>query len=191
MEIPDTLDNFLKPLRLTLPIDKKQLPPNLPRQLRSIVSHFQNDRGNTIMFTGGSADENVLAAGLLASQLGKELYRINLSVTASRHLGETEKNLLQVFEFVDQHGFVLLIDEVDALFGKDADAEDERYANLEIAYLLKRIAAYSGMVVITSKAPDELDAGLLRAIPWQIDLSHHASRPLSLWQRFIRIFSKH
>ncbi len=184
MDIPETIDNFLKPLPLAQPADRKQLPENLPRQLDSIISHFQNKRGNVILFTGGSATENVLATTLLAKQLGKDVYRLDLLDSASRHLGETEKHLLQVFEFAAQHGFVLLIDEADSLFSKRASrSADDRLANLDIAYLLKRIESYPGMVVFTSNARDELDDSLLRAVPWQIDLSHHVSRRLSWWQR--------
>jgi len=190
MDIPETIDNFLKPLPLTSPADKKQLPENLPRQLDSIISHYQNNRGNVILFTGGSAAENVLATTLLAKRLGKDVYRLDLVDSASRHLGETEKHLLQVFEFAGQHGFVLLIDEADILFSKRRDIQptDERFANLEINYLLKRIAAYPGMVVFTTNAHDDLDETLLRAMPWQIDLSHAKSRRhLSWWQRLFKV----
>lgn len=192
MDIPETIDNFLKPLLIAQPVDKKQLPENLPRQLDSIISHFQNKRGNVILFIGGSATENVLAATLLAKKLGKDVYRLDLLDSASRHLGETEKHLLQVFEFAAQHSFVLLIDEADSLFSKRAGnrSADDRLANLEIAYLLKRIAAYPGMVVFTTNAHDKLDDSLLRAVPWQINLSHHASRRLSWWQRIFGISSK-
>jgi len=183
MDIPETIDNFLKPLPLTPPADKNQLPENLPRQLDSIISHFQNNRGNVILFTGGSVADNVLATTLLAKKLGKDMYRLDLLDSASRHLGETEKHLLQVFEFAAQHGFVLLIDEADSLFNKRTGnrSEDDRLANLDIAYLLKRIAAYPGMVVFTSNAHDELDDSLLRAVPWQIDLNHAKARRHLSW----------
>jgi len=186
MEIPETIDNFLKPLRLTRSIDEKQLPANLSRQFSSIISHYQNKRGNIILFMGGSTAENVPAVHLLAKQVGQDVYRIDLSDTASRNLGETEKNLLQVFDFATQHGFVLLIDEADSLFSKRADirSSEDRFANLEIAYLLKRIAAYPGLVVFTTNAHDDLDDTLLRAALWQINLGRPGSRKkLSFWQR--------
>lgn len=185
MEIPDTLNIFLKPLLLTQPVDEKQLPANLSRQFRSIISHFQNKRGNTLLFVGGSASENASAATLLAKYVGREVYRIDLSAVASRHLGDTEKHLLQVFEFADKQHFVLFFDEADSLFGKAAKtrSDDDRYANLDLAYLLKRIAAYPGLVVITTDAHDDLDEALLRAAPWQIDLSHSVRQPLPWWRR--------
>ncbi len=189
MEIPDTIANFLKPLLLTQPADKKQLPENLPRQLDSIISHFQNKRGNIVLFNNGSVSENVLAVSLLSRHIGREVYRVDLSAVADRHLGETEKHLLQVFEFAAQHGFTLFFDEADSLFSKRTDirSADNRLANLTIAYLLKRIAVYPGMVVFTTNAHDELDDTLLRAMPWQIDLSHsEPRRHVSWWQRFFK-----
>ena len=193
MEIPDTLNNFLKPLLFTQPVDEKELPANLSRQFSSIVSHYQNKRGNSLLFAGGSAPENAFAASLLGKHVARDVYRIDLSAAASSHLGETEKNLLQVFEFSEQHSFILLIDEADSLFSKRSNirSDDERYANLEISYLLKRIAAYPGLVIITTNARDDLDDTLLRAVPWQIDLSHPvARRRLPLWQRFFNRFRK-
>lgn len=188
MEIPETIDNFLKPLRLTQSVDEKQLPANLSRQFSSIISHYQNKRGNIILFSGGSTAENALAVNLLAKQVGQVVYRIDLADAASRHLGDTEKNLLQVFEFAAQHGFVLLIDEADSLFSKHADVRpsDDRFANLEIDYLLKRIAVYPGLVVFTTNAHDDLDDTLLSAALWQLNLG--AGQPgsrkkLSFWQR--------
>jgi len=189
MEIPDTIASFLKPLLPTQPADKKQLPENLPRQLDSIISHFQNKRGNIVLFNNGSVSENVLAVSLLSRHIGREVYRVDLSAVADRHLGETEKHLLRVFEFAAQHGFALFFDEADSLFSKRTDmrSADNRLANPTIAYLLKRIAAYPGMVVFTTNARDELDDTLLRAMPWQIDLGHSESRRhVSWWQRLFK-----
>lgn len=189
MEIPDTIANFLKPLLLTQAVDEKQLPANLSRQLDSIISHFQNKRGNIVLFSNGSVSEDVFAASLLSRQIGREVYRVDLSAVADRHLGETEKHLLRVFEFAAQHRFTLFFDEADSLFSKRTDirSADNRLANLTIAYLLKRIDAYPGMVVFTTNAHDELDDTLLRAVPWQIDLGHsEPRRHVAWWQRLFK-----
>ncbi len=186
MELPDTIDNFLKPLVFAQAVDENQLPANVLRQLDSIVSHFQNDAGNIVLFSGVSSSENAFAANFMGEQIGYEVYRIDLSAVASRYLGETEKHLLKVFEFAEKNNFILLFDEADSLFGKRTEvrSDDERYVNLDINYLLKRIATYPGLVIFTTDARDSLDETLLRAVPWQIDLHGKASRRhVPLWQR--------
>lgn len=176
MEIPDNINNFLKPLALHS-VDEKQLPPNLSRQLGTVVHHFQNNRGNIVLFANASDAKNNYVASLLGKHTHRDVYRVDLSSASSKHVGETEKNLLQVFEFADEHGFILLFDDVDNFFGKRIDiyANGGRYANLDIDYLLKRIEAYSGMVIFTTNALENLDDRLLRALPWRIDLTRTAS----------------
>lgn len=185
----ETLNSFLKPLVLIRPVGEKQLPANLSRQLGSIVHHFKNKRGNTVLFTGNSNSESNSAASLLGKQIGRDVYRIDLSAVASEHLGETEKNLLQIFEDAEKHCFILLFDEVQCLFGKHAGIRscDDIYANLDMAYLLKRIEAYSGLVIFTTSSRDDLDEALLRAVPWRIDLSRAVVRKdIPWWRRILR-----
>ncbi len=185
----ETLNSFLKPLVLIRPVGEKQLPANLSRQLGSIVHHFKNKRGNTVLFTGTSNSESNSAASLLGKQIGRDVYRIDLSAVASEHLGETEKNLLQIFEDAEKHLFILLFDEVQCLFGKRAGIRscDDIYANLDMNYLLKRIEAYSGLVIFTTSSRDDLDEALLRAVPWRIDLSRSVVRKdIPWWRRILR-----
>ncbi len=193
MLIPDTLSHFLKPLVLSSPADEKQLPSNLPRQLSSIINHFQNKKGNIVMFTAASPSANTAAANLLGKQTSTDICCIDLSMVVSKYLGETEKNLLQIFEFAQQHRFTLLFDEVDSVFGKRTDVRDSHddYANLEVGYLLHRIEAYSGLAIMTTNMQNNLDDALLRAVPWQIDPGKvDLPRPVPWWQKFFNWFRK-
>jgi len=186
-------NNFLIPLVLTEPVDEKQLPANLPRQLDTIINHFRNQAGNMVLFTGASGSGRATAARLLGERVGSEVYRVDLAALVSKYIGETEKHLLDIFEEAGQHRLVLFFDEADALFGKRSGIRDtaDRYANLDINYLLKRIEEHPGIAIISSNAPENLDATLIRAVRWKIELDRPApKKPPSLWQRILGWFRR-
>jgi len=186
MEIPDTISNFLKPLAPVQLAGDHQLPPNLSRQFDSIINHFQNKQGNIILFSGASNAVNTLSANLLAKQMKVDVYRVDLSAVVSKYIGETEKNLLQVFEFVGKQHFILFFDDADGMLTRRTGASDshDRYANLDIEYLLKRIEAHSGIAIIATNMRDSLDSRLLDAAPWQINFTKPViAQPLPWWQR--------
>ena len=103
--------------------------------------------GLSALFTGGSGTGKTMAAEVLARELGLDLYRIDLSAVVSKYIGETEKNLKQVFDAAEEGGVLLLFDEADALFGKRSEVRDshDRYANIEVGYLLQRMEEYQGL----------------------------------------------
>jgi SpoVK/Ycf46/Vps4 family AAA+-type ATPase len=103
--------------------------------------------GVAVLFSGGSGTGKTLAAEVLAAELALDLYRIDLSSVVSKYIGETEKNLRRVFDAAEDSGAILLFDEADALFGKRSEVKDshDRYANIEVSYLLQRMEAYSGL----------------------------------------------
>ncbi len=103
---------------------------------------------------------------MIAGALDLDLYRIDLSQIVSKYIGETEKNLRAVFDAADTGGCVLLFDEADALFGKRSEVKDshDRYANLEVSYLLQRMEAYRGLAVLTSNLKDNIDKAFLRRL---------------------------
>ena len=107
-----------------------------------------------------------MAAEVLASELRLDLYRIDLSQVVSKYIGETEKNLRRVFDAAEDGGAILLFDEADALFGKRSEVKDshDRYANIEVSYLLQRMEAYRGLAILTTNRRDALDAAFLRRI---------------------------
>lgn len=122
--------------------------------------------GVSALFAGPSGTGKTLAAEVLASELQLDLYRIDLSQLVSKYIGETEKNLRRVFDAAEECGAVLLFDEADALFGKRSEVKDshDRYANIEVSYLLQRMEAYRGLAILTSNLKSSLDSAFLRRI---------------------------
>ncbi|MFP5261550.1 MAG: ATP-binding protein [Blastocatellia bacterium] len=122
--------------------------------------------GISALFAGASGTGKTMAAEVLANELKLDLYRIDLSQVVSKYIGETEKNLRRVFDAAEEGGAVLLFDEADALFGKRSEVKDshDRYANIEISYLLQRMEAYRGLAILTTNMKSVLDPAFLRRI---------------------------
>jgi SpoVK/Ycf46/Vps4 family AAA+-type ATPase len=124
--------------------------------------------GITALFSGASGTGKTLAAEVLATELHLDLYRIDLSQVVSKYIGETEKNLRRIFDAAEEGGAILLFDEADALFGKRSEVKDshDRYANLEISYLLQRMEAYRGLAILTSNMRSALDVAFIVEFPF-------------------------
>src|SRR5262249_7230886 len=122
--------------------------------------------GISALFSGQSGTGKTMAAEVIACDLRVDLYRIDLSQVVSKYIGETEKNLRKVFDAAEESGSVLLFDEADALFGKRSEVKDshDRYANIEISYLLQRMEAYRGLAILTTNMKTLLDPAFLRRI---------------------------
>ena len=101
-------------------------------------------QGLKVLFAGESGTGKTMAAQVLAAELGLDLFRVDLATVVSKYIGETEKNLERIFSAADGSNAILFFDEADALFGKRSEVSDshDRYANLEVAYLLQRMEAY-------------------------------------------------
>jgi SpoVK/Ycf46/Vps4 family AAA+-type ATPase len=127
--------------------------------------------GAIVLFHGPSGTGKTMAAFALAKQLGREVLRIDLSGVVSKYMGETEKNLEAVFRDAEQSSAVLLFEEADALFGQRSDVKDsnDRYANLDISYLLQRLEAYEGLAILTSNARQNVDAAFLRRLRFIVE----------------------
>lgn len=132
----------------------------------------QSARGLGIsgLFSGPSGTGKTMAAEVLANELGLDLYRIDISSVVSKFIGETEKNLRRVFDAADSGGAVLLFDEADALFGKRSEVKDsrDRYANIEVGYLLQRMEAYQGLALLTTNLRNNMDQAFLRRIRFSV-----------------------
>ena len=128
----------------------------------------QGERGLGLatLFAGESGTGKTLAAEVLARELGLALYRIDLSAVVSKYIGETEKNLRRVFDAAEDIGAILLFDEADALFGKRSEVKDshDRYANIEVSYLLQRMEAYRGLAILTTNHKAALDSAFSRRL---------------------------
>jgi AAA+ superfamily predicted ATPase len=122
--------------------------------------------GISALFAGESGTGKTMAAEVLARELQLDLYRIDLSAVVSKYIGETEKNLRRVFDAADDGGAILLFDEADALFGKRSEIKDshDRYANIEVSYLLQRMEAYRGLAILTTNMKAALDVAFQRRL---------------------------
>ena len=141
-------------------------------------------RGITALFAGPSGVGKTMAAEVIARELGLDLYRIDLSSVISKYIGETEKNLKRVFDAAECSGAVLFFDEADALFGKRSEVKDshDRYANIEVSYLLQRMESYSGLAILATNMKGHLDAAFLRRLRFVIDMPFpDASQRRAIW----------
>jgi hypothetical protein len=122
--------------------------------------------GISALFAGESGTGKTMASEVLANQLHLDLYRIDLSSVVSKYIGETEKNLRRVFDTAEDSGAILLFDEADALFGKRSEVKDshDRYANIEVSYLLQRMEAYRGLAILTTNVKSALDSAFQRRL---------------------------
>lgn len=127
--------------------------------------------GISALFHGPSGTGKTLAAEVLARDLGLDVWRIDLSQMVSKYVGETEKNLRAIFDAAENTGSILLFDEADALFGRRSEVRDshDRYANIEVSYLLQRIEAYRGLAILTSNLRANLDTAFLRRITFFVN----------------------
>jgi SpoVK/Ycf46/Vps4 family AAA+-type ATPase len=118
------------------------------------------------LFAGASGTGKTMAAEVLANALRLDLYRIDLSTVVSKYIGETEKNLRRVFDTAEDGGAILFFDEADALFGKRSEVKDshDRYANIEISYLLQRMESYRGLAILATNMKGALDTAFLRRL---------------------------
>lgn len=138
-------------------------------------------KGLIALFTGSSGTGKTLSAEILANELGLDLYKVDLSCVVSKYVGETEKNLSHVFEDAQASGAILFFDEADALFGKRSEVKDahDRYANIEINYLLQQVEEYEGVIILATNLSKNIDAAFLRRMHFCIefpfpDESHRA-----------------
>jgi hypothetical protein len=122
--------------------------------------------GVTALFAGEPGTGKTLAAEVIAGELDLDLLRVDLSTTVDKYIGETEKNLARLFSAAEASGAVLLFDEADALFGRRTEVRDshDRYANLEVSYLLQRMEAYGGLAILTTNQRGNLDRAFLRRL---------------------------
>jgi hypothetical protein len=162
--------------------DDLVVPPAVAATLRNIGEHLRHrhavherwgfargaarGRAITALFAGPSGTGKTLAAEVIAREAGLDLYHVDLSQVVDKYIGETEKRLRRIFDVAEQGGAILLFDEADALFGKRAEIErgTDRWANLEVSYLLQRMEQYHGLAILTTNAKDALDRAFLRRL---------------------------
>jgi SpoVK/Ycf46/Vps4 family AAA+-type ATPase len=136
----------------------------------AFAQKLTHGRGNTALFAGPSGTGKTMAAEVVANELGLDLYRIDLARIVSKYIGETEKNLDRVFAAAEGANAILFFDEADALFGKRSEVKDshDRYANIEISYLLQKMEQYEGIAILASNLRQNLDEAFLRRLAFTI-----------------------
>lgn len=180
------------------------LPDALLQQLREIVSQVRHrakvlhdwgfekklllGKGIYILFMGPSGTGKTLAAEVLAQMLGRDLLKADLSAVVSKYIGETEKNLQRIFSGAERSDAILFFDEADALFGKRSEVKDahDRYANIEINYLLQRLEEYEGIVILATNFAQNIDDAFSRRIQMSVEFPfpNEASR-LLIWKKHL------
>jgi hypothetical protein len=130
------------------------------------AARYARGLGLSVLFAGPSGTGKTMAAGVLARELDRDLYQIDLATVVSKYIGETEKHLRKIFEAAERSGAILLFDEADALFGKRSQVRDshDRYANLEVSYLLQRMESYRGIAILTTNMQNALDPAFQRRL---------------------------
>jgi SpoVK/Ycf46/Vps4 family AAA+-type ATPase len=128
-------------------------------------------KGLSALFAGESGTGKTMAADIIAGELGQDLYKIDLSMLVSKYIGETEKNLNRVFSEAETSNAILFFDEADAIFGKRSEVKDshDRYANIEISYLLQRMETYDGVVILASNLRGNLDEAFTRRLHYIVE----------------------
>lgn len=146
--------------------------------------HFRP--GTTALFTGPSGTGKTFSAEAMANDLGVELLYLDLSLLATGYIGETEKNLARLFDGATATGAVLFFDEADALFGKrtQVQSSNDRFANLEVSYLLQRIETHPGLVIMSTNRSVDIDSAFRRRFDFIIDFVFpDANQRLQIWRR--------
>jgi SpoVK/Ycf46/Vps4 family AAA+-type ATPase len=142
--------------------------------------------GISALFAGDSGCGKTMAAEVIANDLRLNLYRIDLSAVVNKYIGETEKNLRRLFDAAEEGGSILFFDEADALFGKRSEVKDshDRYANIEINYLLQRLESYRGLAILATNMKSALDAAFLRRLRFVVNFPFPAiADRRRLWEK--------
>lgn len=180
---------------LVLPDQEKRLLGQIAAQVANRFQVYEKWRvsrsvnrglGISVLFSGESGTGKTLAAEVLAKVLDLDLYRIDLSSVVNKYIGETEKNLRSLFDAAEDSGVVLFFDEADALFGKRSEVKDshDRYANIEINYLLQRLEAYNGLAILATNLKSALDQAFMRRLRFIINFPFPtANERIKIWQK--------
>jgi hypothetical protein len=180
---------------LVLPEKEKEMLAQIALQLRQrarvygawgFAARSSRGLGISALFAGPSGTGKTMAGEVLANELNLDLYRIDLSQVISKYIGETEKNLRRVFDAAEDSAAILLFDEADALFGKRSEVKDshDRYANIEVSYLLQRMEAYRGLAILTTNRREALDTAFLRRIRFVVEFSFpELAERTEIWRR--------
>ena len=196
------LDELAQRIKSTYTWNDMVLPEDALRHLREIASQVETrhqvyeawgfgeklsrGRGISALFSGPSGTGKTMAAEILANHLKLDLYRIDLAGVVSKYIGETEKNLRRLFDAAEHSGAILFFDEADALFGKRSEVKDshDRYANIEVNYLLQRMEDYRGLAILATNRKSALDRAFMRRLRFLVEFPFpNSDDRRAIWQR--------
>ncbi len=203
-QIRHALDTIAEPVSTTLGWDDVVLPPRVIETLREIVSQARHrarvfdtwgfrrtmayGRGLACLFAGPPGTGKTMLAGIIAAEVGRALYRVDLSRVVSKWVGETEKNLARIFDEAEQAQVILFFDEADSLFSARTEVKgaNDRFANMEVNYLLQRMESFDGMTILTTNFERGLDPAFRRRLRFQVHFPlPDAEQRAEMWQRMI------
>ena len=179
---------------IVLPNDQKQMLSEMIAMIRhrgqvlgkwGLGQKLTSSHGVCALFAGPPGTGKTMAAEVIASKLGIDLYRIDLSTIVSKYIGETEKNLEKIFTAAERSNAILFFDEADAIFGKRSEVKDahDRYANMEVGYLLQRMERYDGVTILATNLRANLDDAFTRRLHFAIDFPFpDEAQRLLMWQ---------
>jgi AAA+ superfamily predicted ATPase len=196
------LEDLAQRIISTALLEDLVLPESQKEILEDVVTHVRHSStvhdvwgfgaksgrglGISALFAGASGTGKTMAAEVLAGALELDLYRVDLSAVVSKYIGETEKNLRRIFDAADVGGAILLFDEADALFGKRSEVKDshDRYANIEVSYLLQRMESYRGLAILTTNLKSALDSAFLRRLRFIVQFPFpDVAQRAEIWRR--------
>ncbi len=180
------LGSLAQPVKPRFTRQELMLPPTQSTQIDEVTTamsnltraHYEwgtagawNEGGLAVLFAGPPGTGKTMAAEAIAAELSLPLYRIDLSQVVNKYIGETEKNLRRLFDAADSADVILFFDEADALFGKRTEVKDahDRYANLEISYLLERMERFKGLAILATNRKKDLDEAFLRRLRFVVE----------------------
>lgn len=181
------LSVFAKKIEPHYTWDDIVLPKDIKRQLKEVLGYIKYKgtvyydwgfdkklslgKGLNVLFSGPSGTGKTMASGIIANEVELDLYKIDLSGVVSKYIGETEKNLSRIFKEAETSNAILFFDEADALFGKRSEVKDahDRYANIEIGYLLQKMEEYEGIVILATNLSKNIDDAFLRRMQFMIE----------------------
>jgi hypothetical protein len=185
-EAASDLCGLAQPVRSRFSATELVLPPEPQRQFEEIVRamgalttvHYHwgtarpwNESGLAVLFCGAPGTGKTMAAEVLSRELDLPMFRVDLSQVVNKYIGETEKNLRRIFDAAEQSDCILFFDEADALFGKRTEVKDahDRFANIEISYLLERMERFKGLAILATNRRKDLDEAFVRRLRYLIE----------------------
>ncbi len=172
----DALGNLAQKIETRATLETIPLAESQKQILNDIATNARDSRSRSggeaiVLFAGVSRTGKTSAAEVIAGGLKRDLYRVDLSKIVSKYIGETEKNLERLFDAAESAGAILFFDEAEALFGKRSEVKDsqDRYANLEINYLLQRLETFKGLVILTTNHQEDTPERFRRQIRFVVN----------------------